>query len=88
MPATHYTNLLIVSAMAFLAPLSLGFARRLRMPSIVVEIVLGIVVGPSVLGWVTVDAPVRILNLIGLAFLLFLAGLEVDIGRLRGRTLV
>jgi len=72
---------------AFLAPLSLGFARRLRLPSIVLEIVLGIIVRPSVLGWVHIDAPVRILNLIGLAFLLFLAGLEVDIGRLRGRTL-
>ena len=87
MPATHYTNLLIVSAVAFLAPLSLGFVRRLALPSIVIEILLGVVVGPSVLGWVTVDAPVRILNLIGLAFLLFLAGLEVDIGRLRGQTL-
>jgi Kef-type K+ transport system membrane component KefB len=56
-------------------------------PAIVLEILLGIVIGPSVLGWVTPDLPVSILSLIGLAFLLFLAGVEIDGQRLRGRTL-
>lgn len=86
-PAVHYTDLLIVAAVAFVAPLSLGFAPRVRLPAIVLEILLGIVIGPSVLGWAKADLPVQILNLIGLAFLLFLAGLEVDFERLRGRTL-
>jgi Kef-type K+ transport system membrane component KefB len=45
------------------------------------------VLGPSVLGWLKIDLPVQILALIGLAFLLFLAGLEIDPGRLRGRLL-
>ena len=72
----HFTNLLIVVAAAFVAPLALGFFPRLRLPAIVLEIVLGIIIGPSVLGWVTPDLPVSILSLIGLAFLLFLAGLE------------
>jgi Kef-type K+ transport system membrane component KefB len=53
----------------------------------VLEIVAGIVVGPSVLGWVEVDLPVQILALVGLAFVLFLAGLEIDVHRLRGRLL-
>jgi Kef-type K+ transport system membrane component KefB len=83
----HFTNLLIVVAAAFAAPLALGFFPRLRLPAIVVEILLGIVIGPSGLGWVTIDAPIEILSLVGLAFLLFLAGLEIDIDRLRGRTL-
>src|SRR5271167_5246041 len=83
----EFTNLLIVVVVAFLAPLTLGFFPRLRLPAIVLEIILGIVIGPSVLGWVSVDAPVSILSLIGLAFLLFLAGLEIDVQRLRGRTL-
>src|SRR6185369_10489394 len=60
---------------------------RLRIPAIVLEILLGIVIGPSVLGWVKPDLPVTILALIGLAFLLFLAGLEFDVERLRGRVL-
>jgi Kef-type K+ transport system membrane component KefB len=87
MPAVHYTNLLIVVAVGLLAPLTLGFLPRLRLPAIVLELVLGIVIGPSGLGWVKPDLPVSILALIGLAFLLFLAGLEFDVERLRGRIL-
>jgi Kef-type K+ transport system membrane component KefB len=83
----HFTNLLIVTAVAFTAPLVLGFVPRLRLPAVVLEIVAGIVVGPSGLGWVEVDLPVDVLSVIGLAFLLFLAGLEIDPRRLRGRTL-
>jgi Kef-type K+ transport system membrane component KefB len=83
----HYTNLLIVVLIGLLAPLTLGFFPRLRLPAVVLEIVLGIVVGPSGLGWVKPDLPVSILALVGLAFLLFLSGLEIDIQRLRGRIL-
>ena len=70
---------------ALIAPLTLGFAPRLRFPAVVLEIVAGVVVGPSVLGWVEVDLPVSIVAVLGLAFLLFLAGLEIDVRQLRGR---
>jgi Kef-type K+ transport system membrane component KefB len=81
------SGLLIVVAVAFLVPLLLGLAPALRLPSVVLELVAGIVIGPSVLGWVEVDEPLRVLALIGLAFLLFLAGLEIEFERLRGRRL-
>jgi Kef-type K+ transport system membrane component KefB len=58
-----------------------------RLPSVVLEIVAGIVVGPSVLGWVEVDDTISVVATIGLAFLLFLGGLEVDFARLRGPVL-
>jgi Kef-type K+ transport system membrane component KefB len=87
MPAVSFTNVLIISTIAVLAPLMVGFLPWLRVPAVVLEIVAGIVVGPSVLGWVRVDLPVQILALFGLAFLLFLAGLEIDLRRLRGRVL-
>jgi Kef-type K+ transport system membrane component KefB len=87
MPPVHFTNLLIVVAVGLLAPLALGFVPRFRLPAIVLEIVLGIVIGPSGLGWVKPDLPVSILALVGLAFLLFLSGLEIDVERLRGRVL-
>jgi Kef-type K+ transport system membrane component KefB len=87
MPDTSFANLFIVCVVAAGAPLLLGLAPRLRVPSVILEIVLGIVLGPSVLGWVSVDEPVEILSLIGLAFLLFLSGLEIDPRRLRGRLL-
>jgi Kef-type K+ transport system membrane component KefB len=82
-----FTNLLIVVAVGFAAPFLLGLAPRLRLPSIVLEIVAGIVVGPSGFGWVEVDQTVNVLATIGLAFLLFLAGLEIEFDRLRGRLL-
>src|SRR5437764_2646816 len=87
MSAVHYTNLLSVVAIGLLAPLALGFFPRLRLPAVVLELVLGIVIGPSGLGWAKPDQPVSILALIGLAFLLFLSGLEIDVERLRGRIL-
>ena len=87
MSAVHFTNLLVVVAVGLLAPLALGFFPRLRVPAIVLELVLGIVIGPSGLGWAKPDLPVSILASIGLAFLLFLAGLEIDVERLRGRIL-
>src|SRR5256714_11821093 len=87
MPPVHFANLLIVTVVAMAAPLTLGFFPRLRLPAIVLEIVIGIIIGPSGLGWVQADLPVSILALIGLSFLLFLAGLEIDVHRLRGRIL-
>src|SRR3954467_11679765 len=83
----HFGGLLLVVTVAFAAPFLLGLAPRLRLPSVVVEIVAGILIGPSVLGWVHVDDPIAVLALIGLAFLLFLAGLEIEFEHLRGRVL-
>src|SRR5215510_10470699 len=82
-----FTNLLIVVVAGFAAPLALGFVPSVRLPSVVLEIVIGIVVGPAVLGWVQVDDPVQVSSTVGLAYLLFLAGLEIDFARLRGHVL-
>src|SRR3954469_7171021 len=81
------TSLLIVMAAAFAAPFLLGLFPRLRLPAVVFEIVAGIVVGPSVLGGVEVDQMISVITTLGLAFLLFLAGLEIDFARLRGPVL-
>jgi Kef-type K+ transport system membrane component KefB len=82
-----FTNLLIVVAVGFAAPFALGLNPRLRLPAVVVEIIGGILVGPAGFGWVEVDQSVDVLATLGLAFLLFLAGLEIDFDRLRGRLL-
>src|SRR5262252_1482210 len=87
MSGVSFTNLLVVAVVAVLAPLVIGYLPRLRIPAVVLEIIGGIIIGPSVLGWVHIDLPVQILALFGLAFLLFLAGLEIDVRRLRGRLL-
>ena len=87
MPDVEFTNLLAVTVIALLAPLLLGLAPALRAPAVVLEIIAGVVVGPQGLGWVEVDVPISIVALLGLAFLLFLAGLEVDVHRLGGQVL-
>lgn len=83
----RFSGLLLVVAAAFAAPFVLGFFPRVRLPAVVLEIVAGIVIGPSVLGWVKIDATIEVLATIGLVFLLFLAGLEIEFDHLRGRVL-
>lgn len=82
-----FNGLAIVAAVALGAPLALGLVPKLRLPAIVLEIVLGIVIGPQVLDWVSYDTPIQVMSLLGLAFLLLLAGLEVEYDRFRGRLL-
>jgi Kef-type K+ transport system membrane component KefB len=83
---TSFSSVAIVAGVALVAPLAVGLTG-IRLPAIVLEIVLGIVVGPQALGWASNDEPVQVMALIGLAFLLLLAGLEIDFDRLRGRLL-
>ena len=77
-------GLVIVLAVAAGVPLLLGLLPALRLPGALLEIVVGVLIGPSVLGWVTPDATVQAFALLGLSFLLFLAGSEVDLRRFRG----
>ncbi len=82
-----FVGLVIVCVVAFLAPLVSHVIPRARVPAIVLEILAGIVIGPSVLNWVQMDEPIRVLSTLGLAFLLFLAGLELELRLLVGRRL-
>src|SRR5436190_19910803 len=87
MPHVSFASLVVVAAIAVCAPLLVGLFPRIRVPAVVLEIVAGIAVGPHGFGLIRIDTPIQILALIGLAFLLLLAGLEVDVDRLRGRVL-
>jgi Kef-type K+ transport system membrane component KefB len=82
-----FGDLLIVVAVGCAAPFVLGLFPGLRLPSVVLEIVAGIVIGPSVLGIVHVDQAIEVVALIGLAFVLFLGGLEIEFEKLRGQAL-
>jgi Kef-type K+ transport system membrane component KefB len=79
-----FNSVLIIAAMAVLVPLISGLLPRLPVPGAALEVIGGILIGPAVLGWVRIDAPVKVLSALGLGILLFLAGLEIDIERLRG----
>lgn len=72
--------LVAVALAAFLVPL---LARRVRMPGFVLEILFGLLVGP-VLGWIEGGSGlIGLLAELGLFLLLFLAGFEIDFGRLK-----
>src|SRR5256885_15567392 len=81
-----FGGLLVVALIAVGAPILVA-TLRLKIPAPVIEIVAGILVGPSVLKRVKIDTPISVLALVGVAFLLFLAGLEIDLNQLRGRVL-
>src|ERR1700757_4945327 len=79
-----FNSVLIIAGISVFVPVVLGLLPRLPVPGAVLEVIIGIVVGPSVLGWARVDAPVEVLSTLGLGMLLFLAGLEIDVEALRG----
>jgi Kef-type K+ transport system membrane component KefB len=79
-----FTGVLVVGIVSVLVPVILGFVPALTVPGAVLEVIAGIVIGPSVLGWVHIDVAITVLADLGLGMLLFLAGLEIDLARLRG----
>ena len=76
-------NLLIEIAVVLLAARLFGeLALRFGAPPIIGEIVAGIIIGPSLLGWVTPNEAFKLLAEIGIILLLFEVGLETDMDRL------
>ncbi|GAA5203602.1 MULTISPECIES: cation:proton antiporter [Microbacterium] len=86
MEELHPLTLLLIPLLAVLAPLlARGLGRWVRIPVVVFELVLGILVGPSVLGWATANGFVDTLSEFGLAMLFFVAGTEIQFSSFRGR---
>ena len=75
-----FTTTALVLAVAAVAAF---IAHRARQPLIVAFIVVGILVGPSVLNWVSDSEPLELFAEIGIAVLLFLVGLKLDIQLVR-----
>ena len=78
-------SLLVIAVIAATAPLLVDIPKSVRVPVVVVEIVAGIIVGPHVLDLVEPDSLIVFLSSVGLAFLFFLAGMEIDFLQIRGR---
>ncbi|MFD7902135.1 cation:proton antiporter [Kitasatospora sp. NPDC059747] len=83
--AVHPLTLILIPAAAVAAPLLADrLLRWIAVPTVVFEIVLGVLIGPDVLDWARVDDLVTALSQFGLAMLMFLAGYEIDFAKLRG----
>lgn len=78
-------SFLVVVGVALLAAvLSARLARWLPLPVVVLELILGIVVGPEVLNLAQPDDFIEFFASLGLGMLFFFAGYEIDLERIRG----
>jgi Kef-type K+ transport system membrane component KefB len=87
-PVPDIRSLVLVLLASSLAALLSRINRRLILPTVVVEIVLGILIGPQALDIAEADPYIRYLSTFGLAFLFFFAGLEVVEKKVPRRTLL
>ncbi|HWE87874.1 MAG TPA: cation:proton antiporter [Pseudonocardiaceae bacterium] len=88
MPRGTMDTLAVVFAVAAIVPLLVDrVAKWIAIPAVVLEILLGIVIGPQALGWAHEDNTVTFIADFGLAMLMFLAGYEIEFDRIRGTPL-
>jgi Kef-type K+ transport system membrane component KefB len=81
-------SFLVITVAALVAALTVAvLPRRIVPPVVVLELVLGIVIGPQVLGLAQNDDFTEFFGNLGLGMLFFFAGYEIDFERLRGRPL-
>jgi Kef-type K+ transport system membrane component KefB len=81
------TSVFVIAAAVAIAPLCSEALRKWRIPSVLFELLLGILIGPEVLRWASTDQFVNGLDALGLSFLFFMAGYEIDFARLTGTPL-
>lgn len=81
------SELLLITFVAMLAPLLAELSGSVRFPVVVLEVVLGILIGPHVFHLANPDGLIAMLGQLGLTFLLFLVGLEIDFDKIRGKPL-
>ncbi|MEO8041141.1 MAG: cation:proton antiporter [Acidobacteriota bacterium] len=74
--ADHSSILLSLFVMLAAAKIMAELFERLKQPAVVGEIIAGVIIGPSLLGWVQPSELITILAEIGVIFLLFTVGLE------------
>lgn len=77
-----HTFFLILMGMLLTARLFGELASRLRVTPVIGELLAGIVLGPSLLGWIEPTDVIKLLAEIGIILLLFEVGLETDIRQL------
>ena len=87
MDSASASSLALIIVAAVLAPLAAEALRRFRIPGVVLEIAFGVVIGQQVLGLAEVTPVVAGFGNLGLSFLMFLAGYEIDLERIKGRPL-
>jgi Kef-type K+ transport system membrane component KefB len=79
--------LVLVIAAATAAVIVMALSPRLTIPVVVLELLLGILIGPQGLDIARLDPTTTLLGNLGLGMLFFFAGYEIDFDRIKGRSL-
>jgi len=77
-------TLVLIALAAVIAPILSELTGKVAIPEIVFQIALGMLLGPYVLNIAHIDDVVTGLSDLGLTYLIFLAGYELDLQRIRG----
>ncbi len=80
-------SVFVIALAAVLAPLLGRLPLLLQTPVVVLELALGILIGPSGANWVASDSTIGFLGIFGLAFLFFQAGLEFQRDKISAKAL-
>jgi len=83
---SHHPIFVIFLA-AVAAPLLAQTRAGARMPVVVFELLLGVLIGPQVMRLIEYDSFLSVMRTVGMVAVLFMAGMEMDFERIRGRPL-
>ncbi len=78
----NFWPLLLVMLIAWLSPLLTAQFKSVKIPSVIVEIVAGFIIGEHVLDVLPETEYINFLGLLGFVFLMFLSGFEVDVHKI------
>lgn len=84
-PSVDFTPLLLVSALAVLVPFVSWRLTGGMLPAVVGEVLVGIIFGRPLLGIIEPNEWLTFLALFGFAYLMFLSGLEINLGAIARR---
>ncbi len=82
MDSINYWPLFILFIIAWVVPLFLSWLNITKVPSVIVEIIMGVMVGPFVLDLIVETPYMNFLANTGFLFLIFLSGLEIDVDKI------
>ena len=81
----EFRSLLVIAAIAAFVPLIVGLFR-IKVAEVVLLLGAGVIFGPQLIGWITVDSSIELLSDLGLGLLFFLAGHELEGRAVRGES--
>lgn len=82
----NYDSLLLLTCLAFITPFFISKIKIIQIPYQVGEIFVGIIFGQSFLNWIKPDIWIVFISHLGVAYLMFLGGLEIDFEKKQAET--